>query len=228
MFMLRISSIKRLAILLLLLTGACHQNPGEPSTARTSSLEIFGEAHYIDGYPARLENGDINAVIEIPAGSIQKWEVDKQDGILKWERVGEKPRKIQYLGYPANYGMIPGTILSESLGGDGDPLDVIILGPPVERGKVVRCKVIGVLYLMDRGESDDKLIAVTPGNAFSDINSLPELDETYPGVKDILLTWFSHYKGPGKIISNGFGEKDEATSILEAAIEAYEKQAGMR
>jgi inorganic pyrophosphatase len=121
---------------------------------------IEGNRNFLTGYKPFFEDGDINVVVEIPAGTLEKWEVDKTDGKMKWEFVDKKPRIINYLGYPGNYGMIPGTLLSKELGGDGDPLDVIVLGPPVERGSIVKCKLIGVLYLLDRGEKDDKLIAI--------------------------------------------------------------------
>lgn len=219
----RLTPVRLLAILLFLALIACHHEPAEKSYNRSSPGEIKGEAHYIDGYPALYENGDINVVVEIPAGSDQKWEVDKQDGNLKWEMADGKPRKIHYLGYPANYGMIPRTLLPENQGGDGDPLDVIIPGPPACRGQVIRCKVIGVLYLSDGGERDDKLIAVYPGNAFSEIISIKDLDEKFPGIIDIMLTWFTNYKGPGKVSSSGFGDKDEAVKILKASIDAYRR-----
>ena len=57
-----------------------------------------------------------------------------------WEFKDGKPRIVKYLGYPGNYGMVPKTLLPENLGGDGDPLDVIVLGPQVERGSVIKCK----------------------------------------------------------------------------------------
>jgi len=56
--------------------------------------------------------------------------------------------------------MIPQTLLSKENGGDGDPLDVIILGPSISRGSVVKAHLIGVLKLLDGGEQDDKLIAI--------------------------------------------------------------------
>jgi len=55
--------------------------------------------------------------------------VKKPDGIMKWAFEDGKPRVIKYLAYPGNYGMIPRTLLPKELGGDGDPLDIIMLGP---------------------------------------------------------------------------------------------------
>ncbi len=167
-------------------------------------------------------DGAINAVIEIPTGTLDKWELDKTTGQMKWELVDNKPRVVNYIGYPGNYGMIPRTLLSKEKGGDGDPLDILVLGPPAERGEVLKCKLIGVLYLQDRGEQDDKLIAVSSDSPMYPINSLEELNVSYRGVTDMVQLWFTNYKGPGKMESKGFGDKEVAHEILNAAITEYE------
>ncbi|NQX99071.1 MAG: inorganic diphosphatase, partial [Flavobacteriales bacterium] len=122
---------------------------------------------------------------------------------------------------PGNYGMIPKTILPKKLGGDGDPLDVIVLGPPVNRGTVVKAKLIGVLKLLDNGEQDDKLIAVMTKTPFYNANSLNELDQQFNGVTRILETFFSNYKGPGQMKSLGLADEKEAKKVLKYAIEEY-------
>ena len=91
---------------------------------------IVGASHFISGYAPKVDN-DIQVVIEIPTGTTAKWEVDKSDGLLHWQIKNGNPRIVEYLGYPGNYGMIPRTLLAKDSGGDGDPLDVIVLGPPV-------------------------------------------------------------------------------------------------
>jgi len=168
-----------------------------------------------------LEDGDINAVIEIPAGTIDKWELDKSTGQMKWEVVDDKPRVVNYIGYPGNYGMIPKTLLSKENGGDGDPLDILVLGPPVERGSIVKCKIIGVLYLLDRGEQDDKLIAVSESSPMNEVNSIADLNNDYIGISEIVQLWFTNYKGPGKMESKGFGDKNSALDILSMALDDY-------
>lgn len=172
-------------------------------------------------YIPLYEDGDVNAVIEIPSGTMEKWELDKSTGRIEWELINNKPRMINYIGYPGNYGMIPRTLLSKDQGGDGDPLDIIVLGPPEERGSVVKCKIIGVLYLMDREEQDDKLIAVSTNSALYEVNNLNELKENYVGVAEIIKLWFTNYKGPGKMESKGYGDKSSAIDILESAINQY-------
>ncbi|MCA9000387.1 MAG: inorganic diphosphatase [Planctomycetes bacterium] len=177
---------------------------------------------YLNDYEAQLKNGDVNVVIEIPAGTTAKWEVTKPEGELRWEIKNEKPRVVKFLGYPANYGMIPRTLLPKELGGDGDPLDVMILGDAMERGSVVPARLIGVMNMIDGGEQDDKLIAVRPDSPFGEVKDLADLEEYFPGTTTILRTWFTNYKGPGEITVPGFADRDAAQKILTAAIEAYQ------
>jgi inorganic pyrophosphatase len=121
------------------------------------------DRHLVRDFPPRTDAGLVNVVVEIPAGTNAKWEVVKESGRLEWEQRGGRPRVFDYLAYPGNYGMVPRTLLPKELGGDGDPLDVIVLGPALERGSVVAVRLIGILELLDGGEQDDKLIAVLPG-----------------------------------------------------------------
>ncbi len=167
-------------------------------------------------FPAVNADGTANTVIEIPAGTNGKWEVTEETGVLSWEIKNGKPRLIKYLAYPWNYGMIPRT-----MGGDGDSLDVLSLGPMELRGTVAEVKVIGVIKLLDTGEVDDKLIGVLPGSTFWEVDSIAELQAKYPGVIDIMQIWIKNYKGPGVMEILGVGEVDEAMGILNAGIAAY-------
>lgn len=208
-----------------------------PSTANSCKLPcgIAPELKYIDpytlsspknllkDYPSKDSSENVQAVIEIPAGRTEKWEVEKEDGNLKWNFKKGKPRVLKYIGYPGNYGMVPRTLLSKESGGDGDPLDIILLGPPLNRGEVVSAKLVGVLKLLDDGEQDDKLIAVQFNSPLKKADSLEELDEKFPGITKILELWFTNYKGNGKMKSNGFGDLEEAHKILNKASEQYEK-----
>lgn len=160
----------------------------------------------------------VNAVIEIPAGSIQKWELNKSTNKIEWELVDGKKRIVNYIGYPGNYGFIPGTYLSKSSGGDGDPLDIIVLGPPAARGEIIETRIIGILFLRDRGEQDDKIIALQSDSPFKHIHSIAELNDNFVGVTSILQLWFTNYKGPGKMEFRGFGEADTALQVLYTAM----------
>jgi inorganic pyrophosphatase len=187
------------------------------------SYTIKGQKSFIDGYPPTTEAGGVNVVVEIPAGTNAKWEVTKPEGLLHWEEKNGKPRVVKYLSYPGNYGMVPRTLLPDEEGGDGDPLDVLVLGPTVPRGTVVPVKIIGVLRLFDRGEQDDKLIALPQNDPVMQADSLKQLDEQYPGVLTIIETWFIQYKGAGKMKSGGYRNVREAREILYKAIRAFKK-----
>jgi inorganic pyrophosphatase len=165
-------------------------------------------------------DGWVRAVVEIPAGRLDKWEV-KEDGLLHWDIEDGKPRVVKYIGYPVNYGMVPRTVLSEARGGDGDPLDILVLGPSLPRGTVVETRVIGMLLLTDRGEVDDKILAVAKGTPLEDVQDVPDLERRFPGVTQILQTWFANYKGPGKMVARGFTGRDEAVATLDQAISDY-------
>ncbi len=192
-----------------------------PGLKATDRYTLVGEKNLLTGYQPKSPDGNINVVVEIPTCTVAKWEVAKPEGSLKWEFKKGKPRIVKYLGYPGNYGMVPRTLLPKELGGDGDPLDVIVLGPAVPRGSIVEAKLIGVLKLLDGGEQDDKLIAVLANTALYEVGNLKELKEKFGGVTTIVEIWFTNYKGPGELVSKGYGEVEEARKILDAAIKAF-------
>lgn len=211
--------------LLILLQACKHKNEITTSEPiESSTYTLIGEKNFLSGYPAIDSLGNVNVVIEIPTGTTEKWEVEKSTGNLKWEFVDGSPRTVKYLGYPGNYGMIPSTLLPKELGGDGDPLDVIVLGSAEERGVVLKTKIIGMLSLLDRGEQDDKLIAVVEDSPFFELNNLQELDSNFKGTTTIIETFFANYKGPGKMKPLGWANEVEAKKILEFSIEAYKNK----
>jgi inorganic pyrophosphatase len=211
------------ALFILFLLFACNKNNGHLNNNLNNDdpTILVGENNFLNGYEPVSEDGMLNSVIEIPAGTNDKWEVNKETGNMEWEFKDGIPRVVKYLAYPVNYGMIPQTLLPEEAGGDGDPLDVLVLGPAVERGSVVKCRLIGILYLTDTGEQDDKLVALMDNSPFDEIETIGELNETFAGVTTILEEWFSNYKGPERIETHGYGSKKEAENILNTAIEAY-------
>ena len=165
----------------------------------------------------------VRVIVEISAGSNEKWEVDSETGILDWDYKDGKPRVIQYLPYPWNYGMIPGTILPLEQGGDGDPLDVILLGQCAERGAIVEGRVIGMVRMTDRGEQDDKLLAVRPDGIFSAIHGVSELEEQFPGVLEITSIWLRHYKGPDSNVQipGVMGQAEALEQVYQAAQDSF-------
>ena len=175
----------------------------------------------VNNYVPRHKDGDVNALIEIPSGTLEKWELNKLNGKIEQEFIHKKARIVDYIGYPGNYGFISKNLLSKEKGGDGDPLDVLVIGPPVARGSIIKSKIIGVLFLKDQGEQDDKLIAVSEKSHFYKLNDIAELNKNYRGVSEIIRLWFTNYKGPNKMKSTGFGNKQSAEAILNMAIQEY-------
>ena len=198
-----------------------HTNEVESGLKYADQYTLVGPKNFLKDFKPINSDGTINVIVEIPTGTTAKWEVDKADGSLKWKFKKGKPRTVKYLGYPGNYGMIPQTLLSEKLGGDGDPLDALVLGDSVPRGSVVKAKLIGVLKLLDGGEQDDKLLAVLSGTPFFKVDSMQELEKKFHGVSQIIEIWFANYKGPGKIEIQGFAGVEDAKKVLNMAIKAY-------
>ncbi|NCB34468.1 MAG: inorganic diphosphatase [Clostridia bacterium] len=119
--------------------------------------------------PERIQEEDFMAVIEIPKGSKNKYELDKETGVLMLDRILHTSTH-----YPANYGFIPRTY-----GDDRDPLDVLVLcSEPIAPMTLVRCYPIGVIRMLDQGRLDDKIICIPFSdptyNEYSDINELPK------------------------------------------------------
>jgi inorganic pyrophosphatase len=210
------------------------QDPAAPkSTVPLADGVTFADpltlraAHdFLRGFPAKVSERVANAVIEIPCGTCEKWEV-KQDGVMRWDLKNGAPRIVEYLGFPTNYGIIPRAVLGKEIGGDGDPLDVLVLGPALPRGTVVPVKVIGLIHLVDGGETDDKVLAVQESGPLGKIDSLGDLEREKLGVTEILKTWFENYKGKGKLTCSGFGSRGDALELLtkcEASFAHNEKK----
>jgi len=125
-------------------------------------------------------------------------------------------------GYIANYGSIPKTALPKKLGGDGDPLDVVVFGAPIPRGEVVKVKLIGLLELMEDGDFDGKLLAVKKGSPEYNVSSVKELNLNFGDVVDEVASWFENYKGPDSGLKvESIGDVEEAMKILLASIDAF-------
>jgi inorganic pyrophosphatase len=217
--------ISLLCIFIFLITGCADKSGSEEANSNSDvSAKVPEARHLVHDYPAVTKDGLVNVVVEISTGTIEKWEVEKESGELDLEIRNGSVRKVAYLGYPGNYGMVPRTLAPFEQGGDGDPLDVIILGPPIERGMVVPCKIIGMLELLDRGEQDDKLIAVSPNTVFYELDGMEALDAKFGGVSDIIRTWFENYKGSGLIEVIAYRDKEIAEEILNLAIRAYQEE----
>ena len=191
------------------------------STKYTSKYKLSSGINYLKDIEPINSDGTVNVVVEIPTGTNEKWEVSKKTGDIEWEFKKGKPRIVKFLGYPTNYGMIPRTLLPKDLGGDGDPLDVILIGSYIERGKVVSGKLVGVLKMLDGGETDDKLLMIQKNSPLYQANNIGDLRDKFPGTLSIIETWFESYKGPGEIKTNGYGSVSDAKKILDKSIQEF-------
>jgi inorganic pyrophosphatase len=162
---------------------------------------------------------ELHAVIEIAALSPPvKYEVDKTTGRIMVDRF--LPVAMQY---PCNYGYIPAT-----LGGDGDPLDILVMTPyPVQTGAVLRCRPIGLLNMEDESGEDAKILAVpinTLSLQYQTIQSPADLSEHF---KKTLQHFFEHYKDlePGKWVKiKGWAGVEAAHAEILQSIKRYQEQ----
>ena len=195
------------------------------SVENNTKSKIVGEKNFLHEIETFNTDGSINVVIEIPAGENDKWEVSKQDGSLRRERSNNSFRVIKYLPYIGNYGFIPKTLQPMNIGGDGDPVDVILLGKRYERGVIVRSKVLGVMIMTDAGKIDNKVVAIPIDSKIffhEKINSLNDLKRNYPGVLEILKIWFKNYKRTGQVEIQGYDNHLKAIEIIKTSQNPYE------
>ena len=113
--------------------------------------------------------------------------------------------------------------MSEALGGDREPIDVLVLGPAIARGKLVRARPIGLLHVIDHLERDDKIIAVLPDTVFAGIKDVEDLERRFPGVGDTLAGWFARSRPGGGIDVQGFGSRAEAALLISEGAIAFDQ-----
>jgi inorganic pyrophosphatase len=157
------------------------------------------------------------AFIEIPKGSKLKYELDKETGLLKVDRV-----LFSAVHYPANYGFIPRTYCD-----DGDPLDVLVLGAePVVPMCIMHARAIGRMQMADEKGIDDKIIAVHLDDpAMRDTSHIRELP---PHTLKELERFFLDYKTleNKKVVVNDFDGPFEAAKVIRAGLVDYRKLRG--
>lgn len=157
----------------------------------------------------------INGIIEISAGMRTKYEVDKETGLLKLDRI-----LYSAVYYPANYGFIP-----QTLGDDNDPLDIMILcREPIQPLCLVPARVIGVMRMVDQGKADDKILAVAENDA--NTKHLKDISELASHFKLELKEFFESYKKlENKIVTvPDFQGKETAEIIIDKAMQYYQSQ----
>lgn len=154
----------------------------------------------------------VNALIEIPQGSKSKYEIDKETGLLKLDRI-----IYSSFHYPINYGFIP-----QTLGKDEDPLDILVMcTEPIHPLCLVEATVLGNMQMIDTGLIDDKIIAVAtkdPGvNYIDDLNKVPQ------HFLSVLRNYFEQYKvlENKEVQIHDFQPKEKAYEIINESIQHY-------
>jgi len=157
---------------------------------------------------------EVTAVIEIPTNERNKYELDKQLGVFRLDRV-----LYSAVHYPGDYGFLPRT-----LGDDGDPLDILVLmQEPVEPLTIVRARAIGGLRMTDDKGGDDKIVAVCIDDPA--VAHYAALSELPPHIMRELDRFFRDYKAlEGKLSEVGelYG-KAEAFAVIERSRQAYDR-----
>lgn len=164
---------------------------------------------------------DINVIIEIPMNSeAVKYEVDKNTGAIFVDRV-----LTTAMRYPCNYGYVP-----ETLCGDGDPADVLVIMPvPLIPGSVVRCRPVGVLKMTDEAGEDEKLVAVPVGKVSELYRDVASVRDIQPELLDQIAHFFQHYKDleKGKWVKiDGWRDTQEARQVIIDAAKRYKENEG--
>ena len=179
--------------------------------------------HLIHEVPYRTDDDlHYHMVVEIPAGSTEKWHATPESGQLEWEMRDGQPRVIRFLSYPFNYGFIPQTVIPQDHGGDGDALDALLIAPAASRGSIHPVRVIGAMQFTDRGERDAKLVCLPVNETFSDVTDIPDLLMHYPGMLEIIRFWFEGYKGIGQSQTfGGYQTSQDARQSIETAYQFW-------
>lgn len=155
------------------------------------------------------------AVIEIPSGSSVKYELDKQSGLIKLDRV-----LYSAVYYPANYGFIPQTLAE-----DDDPLDVLVFcQEPVVPLTLIHARTVGLMTMIDAGKKDHKIIAVATQDP--EYNSYKDANEMPPHRLMMLRRFFQDYKLlEGKAVEvDAVEPANEAYAVIEDSLARYSKQ----
>ncbi|PRY14813.1 inorganic pyrophosphatase [Pontibacter ummariensis] len=154
----------------------------------------------------------VSAIIEIPKGSKAKYELDKESGMLKLDRV-----LFSSIHYPANYGFIPQTYCD-----DKDPLDILVIcSIDVQPMCLIDAKVIGVMQMVDNNEEDDKIIAVA--NNDMSVRHINDISELPPHTLLEMRRFFEDYKKleHKEVIVEQFLGREQAYKIIQDSIDLY-------
>jgi len=181
--------------------------PAEAASALAASLDAAKRhpRHVWRDTPPLTGEGAVNAYVEIPRGERRKWEFEMRANARTVDRV--MPAELG--GYPVNYGFVPQTVFY-----DGDPFDVLVLGPPLPGGRLVRGVIVGVLLMEDENGTDSKVV-VSPADAEGNPSHVLDAAE-----RERIARFFRRYKrhepdGFSKV--SGWGSPDDGRAHVHTA-----------
>ena len=163
----------------------------------------------------RIKKDDFMSVIEISKGGSNKYELDKETGVLRLDRV-----LYTATHYPANYGFIPKTLAD-----DNDPLDVLVLcQEQIIPLTLVECYPIGILNMIDNNEKDEKIIAIAKKDPF--LNTYKDISELPTHIFEEIRHFFAVYKqleDKQTVVEQILG-REEAEKVIEKCLQNYKEK----
>jgi len=157
----------------------------------------------------------INVIIETPKGSKNKYEIDKETGLIALDRAMHTAQD-----FPFEYGFIPQTLWD-----DGDAVDVVLLSTyPLFPGALVRVRPVAIMGMIDSGEADDKVIAVPVDDPrFNNVKDLADINSHT--IKEIEHFFLTYKKIQNKEVTvSGFKGKAEAEAAFERGRKLYSEK----
>lgn len=164
---------------------------------------------------------EINVIIEIPKGSNNKYEIDKETGLIKLDRAN-----YSSAAFPYDYGFVPQTLWE-----DGDALDVIVLTTyPLQTGILVNVRPVAVMEMIDSGESDFKVIGVPiDDKRWDDVQDLDDINKHTLKEFQHFLETYKQLKGKGAVVEiKGIKGKADAIAAVEHGVELYNEKFGSK
>ncbi len=158
---------------------------------------------------------ELNVIIEIPRGSLNKYEIDKESGLIALDRVSHTGQT-----FPFDYGFVPQTLWE-----DGDALDVIVLTTePLFPGILVHVRPVAIMHMNDSGDSDDKVIGVPVNDPRW--AQVKDINDVNPHTLKVIQHFYENYKKlQNKVVTvSGFEGKDAAQKAVQKSVKLYSEK----